>query len=111
MESIKHKGGTMFDVASESDKDMSYSIDLAICLCSCPSGNTGAICKHQIACYQYSAVHLSQDFSLSVEDRKAWTRIVYVDRDIPNLCFFQDLKKSGDTPENKSVILVATTYR
>ena len=108
MDSITHEGGTTFNVASENDRDLSYSVDLAIGLCSCLSGNTGAICKHQIACSQYSAVRLPQSFSFSAEDKRALARVVYGEKEIPDLEFFQDLKQPNDAPQHDSVIVEHT---
>ena len=102
MDCITHVGGTMFSVLSENDQHVSYSVDLAIGLCTCPSGNTGAICKHQIGCSQFSAVLLPQSFSFSAKDRRALARVALGDKELPDIEFFQGLKEPLDSTESCS---------
>ena len=40
IELITHEEGTMFSVQSETDRNVSYTVDLDIGICSCRSGNT-----------------------------------------------------------------------
>ena len=42
-----------------------YRVDLSIGVCSCPMGNTGAVCKHQAAC---------ADFTLQVIKKSAYNK-------------------------------------
>ena len=105
MELITHEEGTMFSVQSEKDRNVSYNVDLAIGICSCPSGNTGAVCKHQIGCSQYSAVRLPQCFSFVAEDKRALAKVVYGDKDIPPVEFFEELNKPVDTSDSVTIIV------
>ena len=103
MELITHEEGTMFSVQSEKDRNVSYTVDLAIGICSCPSGNTGAVCKHQIGCSQHSAVRLPQCFSFVAEDKRALAKVVCGDKDIPPVEFFEELNKPVDTSDSVSI--------
>ena len=103
MASITHEGGTNFKVLSETDKDVFYSVDLAIGLCTCPSANTGVICNHQIGCSHFSAVCLPQRSSFSAADMRALAKIVYGDEEVPDLKLFQVLKEPVEDPASSSL--------
>ncbi|XP_076057040.1 uncharacterized protein LOC143034607 [Oratosquilla oratoria] len=61
---VTHAGGTVYTVKSASQEGICYNVDLSIGMCSCLCGNTGSVCKHQLAASQYSAVRLPQLYRL-----------------------------------------------
>ena len=72
---------------------------------------TGAVCKHQIGCSQYNAVRLPQCFSFVAEDKRALAKVVYGDRDIPSVEFFEELNKAVDTSDSVSINVEASGNR
>ncbi|ELT96289.1 hypothetical protein CAPTEDRAFT_185530 [Capitella teleta] len=48
-EHINHVEGDTYEVVSQRDQNKSYSVDMAVGLCSCHVGSTGGPCKHQYA--------------------------------------------------------------
>ena len=106
MELITHEEGTMFSVLSEKDPNVSYNVDLAIGMCSCPSGNALCkhkiitLCKHIIGCSQYS-IYLPQCCSFVAEHKRALAKVVY--GDIPPVEFFEELNKAVHTSDSINV--------
>ena len=46
-----------------SDGTTDYEVDCIIGIFSCPEGNTGKLCKHQVACAEYSLMQLPQQYN------------------------------------------------
>ena len=58
-----------FTVKSQSEENVTYSVDMQIGLCDCSMGQTGAICKHQLACAHEFMMHLPQAFKSTAANR------------------------------------------
>ena len=63
-------------------------------MCFCPAGDTGAVCKHQLAASQFSAVKLPQMFGCPPFDKYVLSKIVYGDKSSYDLRFF--IKLGGE---------------
>ena len=89
MDKVQHVSGAEYRVQGS---DSLYSVDLAVGMCSCPAGDTGAICKHQLAASQFSAVKLPQMYGCSPTDKYLLSKIiVYGDRTSYGISFFTKL--------------------
>ncbi|KAF0295676.1 hypothetical protein FJT64_006855 [Amphibalanus amphitrite] len=89
-----------FRVASESDPNVTYDVAMDVGVCSCPQGQSGAICKHQLACSHVTNMTLPQAFKPSAENRR-WLMCVAVGEDkAPDVSFFGELT---DAPISEKV--------
>jgi hypothetical protein len=77
---------SQYDVKSAGG-DVTYTVDLSVGICTCPAGNTGAVCKHQTACAQYSSCQLPL-YTLLHQRNEG-----YLDSSTPDMEFFADLGK------------------
>ena len=69
LSAVTHNGGTLYTVESASKEGIEYTVDLSIGMCGCVSGNTGSVCKHQLAASQHSAVRLPQVHTCTPAER------------------------------------------
>ena len=90
MEKAQHVSGPEYRVQA-SESESWYSVDLAVGMCSCPAGDTGAVCKHQLAASQFSAVKLPQMFGCSPDDKCLLSKIVYGNKSSYDVSFFSNL--------------------
>ena len=90
-----------FRVRSEADRDRQYDVDLVIGMCSCEKGQTGAACKHQVACAQMAVISLPQDLTMTPETRRWLMSIAVGESKAPPLSFFADIR-SKPTPDEQS---------
>ncbi|XP_076036776.1 uncharacterized protein LOC143022436 [Oratosquilla oratoria] len=95
---VTHAGGTVYTVKSASQEGICYNVDLSIGMCSCLCGNTGSVCKHQLAASQYSAVRLPQLYACTVAEKEVLYKVIYGDKPMPTSNFFDGL--FADTPVN-----------
>ena len=100
LSAVTHIGGAVYRVNSASQEDILYTVDLSIGTCSCLSGNTGSVCKHQLAASQYSAVRLPQLYACTAAEKKKIFRIIYGDQAMPAETFFDSIYT--DTPANET---------
>ena len=103
LSAVTHDGGAVYRVNSASQEDSLYTVDLSIGTCTCISGNTGSVCKHQLAASQYSAVRLPQVYSCSTAEKQRFFRIIYGDQAMPTKTFFDSLHT--DTPATESELV------
>ena len=95
-EKIKCLGNLLFEVASESDPDKYYQVDMNTDMCSCLVGLTGAPCKHQFAVTKHFNVSSVNLFPLKdVSTRKLFFRIATGCTDIQD-GWFQPLVDNRD---------------
>ena len=95
VEDIEKVHEFLFKVKSESKREEVYNVDMEIGICDCPSGQTGAICKHQVACAKKYLLQLPQQFKSTPASRQ-WLAGVALGKDnIPSLDFFSDLKDNS----------------
>lgn len=88
---VNHSGGGVYTVDSLSQEGLEYTVDLSIGTCSCISGITGSVCKHQLAASQYSAVRLPQLYNLNIHDKKLYYKVVFGDKPMPSDTFFEEI--------------------
>ncbi|XP_064117882.1 LOW QUALITY PROTEIN: uncharacterized protein LOC135223348 [Macrobrachium nipponense] len=95
LDSVELVGNSKYKVQSESDPTIKYDIDLEIGLCSCMQGQTGAICKHQIACAEFSMTAVPQQFLSSSESRHRLAVLAVGQEKVPDVAFFRKLNEDG----------------
>ena len=92
MSKVQHVSAAEYKVEGS---EACYTVDLAVGMCSCPVGDTGALCKHQLAASQtesqFSAVKLPQLFGCSPADKCLLSKIVYGDKSSYDANFFAKL--------------------
>ena len=92
-ENVTQKDQYNFTVRS-TDSDFNYSVDIKNGICDCLAGQTGSICKHQVACANVHLQQLPQYFESTKENRR-WLAGVALGIDkVPELSFFCDLQES-----------------
>ena len=99
LSAVTHDGGAVYQVTSAGQENVQYSVDLSIGTCSCSSGNTGSVCKHQLAASQFSAIRLPQLYTCTAIEKKRLYRILYGDKEMPTTSFFDGLV--AHPPENE----------
>ena len=95
MDKVRHLADCVYEVEASNCNNM-YTVDLAIGTCSCPIGDTGAICKHQLAASQFSAVRLPQMFGCSPQDKYLLSKIVYGNSSSYTIDFFRKLGEESE---------------
>lgn len=85
---VKSVSGDLYYVQSQSDKTHEYKVDLSIGMCSCVKGQSGAICKHQIACAEYSITALPQMFVSTSSSRRWLAALAVGQENVPKERFF-----------------------
>lgn len=91
LSAVTHNGGAVYIVNSSSQEGIAYTVDLSIGTCSCISGNTGSVCKHQLAASQYSAVRLPQLYTCSPAEKELLFKVMYGCKAMPTSSFFDGL--------------------
>ena len=91
LSAVTHNEGALYSVKSASREDIVYTVDLSIGTCSCISGNTGSVCKHQLAASQHSAVRLPQLYACKPAERQLLFKVMYGDTAMPTSTFFDGL--------------------
>ena len=81
-------------VSSSSHTGVVYVVDMKVGLCECPQGQTGGICKHQVACAQSESLELPQAF-IDSPDCRQWLAYVAMGEKTPSLDFFSDFGESA----------------
>lgn len=100
-ENVEKVDGTTFTVTSDKG-DTQYVVDLQLGLCDCPYGQTGAVCKHQVACSEMHALKLPQVFHSTPTNRQFIASIALGDKDVPPLDFFVELQDDSLVNDNSS---------
>ncbi|XP_064109014.1 uncharacterized protein LOC135217211 [Macrobrachium nipponense] len=95
LDSVELVGNSKYKVQSESDPTIKYDVDPEIGLCSCMQGQTGAICKHQIACAKFSMTAVPQQFLSSSESRHRLAVMAVGQEKVPDVAFFRKLNEDG----------------
>ncbi|XP_076051614.1 uncharacterized protein LOC143031532 isoform X2 [Oratosquilla oratoria] len=83
----------LYKVKSES-KDEEHYLDMQIGICDCPIGQTGGICKHQIACSKNYLLHLPQELRATSASRQWLAGIALGKINVPSLDFFTNLQEN-----------------
>ena len=63
--------GMMFEVRSQSDQTVTYTVDMSVSMCTCPIGFNGAPCKHQYACMKHFGIHTHNFHPIDDEEMRA----------------------------------------
>ncbi|XP_064107998.1 uncharacterized protein LOC135216553 [Macrobrachium nipponense] len=95
LDSVELVGNSKYKVQSESDPTIKYDVDPEIGLCSCMQGQTGAICKHQIACAKFSMTAVPQQFLSSSESRHRLAVMAVGQEKVPDVASFRKLNEDG----------------
>ena len=88
---VTHKEGAQYSVRSGSQEGIEYNVDLSIGICSCLAGNTGSVCKHQLAASEYSATRLPQLHTCSPVHKRLLFKVIYGEKALPTETFFDGL--------------------
>ena len=91
LSAVTHNGGTLYTVKSASKEGVEYTVDLSIGMCDCVCGNTGSVCKHQLAASQHSAVRLPQVHTCTRDERQHLFKVMYGNKSMPSPSFFDGL--------------------
>ncbi|XP_066958989.1 uncharacterized protein [Macrobrachium rosenbergii] len=83
-------------VKSQSEDTVTYTVDLRLGICDCTMGNTGKVCKHQVACSEKFLLALPQIFSSTPEKRQWLARIALGNENVPSLEFFATLHDNSE---------------
>lgn len=79
----------VYNVHSETGPSRKYQVDLRVGTCTCPKGATGAVCKHQVTCAEYSMTVIPQVF-ISTSENRMWLAALAVGKEkTPDIYFFQ----------------------
>ena len=92
-------GRLLFDVKSQSEEGIVYSVDLGIGLCSCTAGENGRVCKHQVAAAEYSATLIPQVLPLTSINRRWIAEVALGLEKVPNISFFEGLMSTAESTE------------
>lgn len=88
--------GTVFRV--QGSTGATHDVDLTVGWCSCVQGNSGGVCKHQVACAEVSMTALPQVSAWSKETRH-WLATVALGRDAaPPVEFFAGITETTVEP-------------
>ena len=81
-----------FRVRSDADPSIQYDVDISIGMCTCVKGETGAACKHQVACARMvGMVSLPQEI-LATPEKRRWLMCLAVgESEAPPQAFFSDI--------------------
>lgn len=91
MDALSPLDGNKFQVQSDSNPTETYTVDLSLGMCTCPRGENGATCKHQVACAEYSMTVAPLLFELNIQNRQ-WLAALAVGKDkIPEEGVFKSL--------------------
>lgn len=96
---IEHISEHSFCVKSENQGNVSYKVDLRNGLCECFVGQSGAVCKHQIACAEVHLQQLPQVFKSTKENRYWLAGVAVGTENVPPLEFFSDLQDLGTSTD------------
>ncbi|XP_064085327.1 uncharacterized protein LOC135200650 [Macrobrachium nipponense] len=101
-----------FIVVSDTKKDVHYNVDLAIGMCDCVSGNTGSVCKHQIACGETAVMNLPQVLDNTPEIRHWLAGVAKGTEELPPVAFFSDgIKISQEVHDDSSSIFATPSIK
>ncbi|KAK4327556.1 hypothetical protein Pmani_001963 [Petrolisthes manimaculis] len=95
-DAVKSIGESLYSVQSQSDPTQVYEVDLAIGMCTCVKGQTGAICKHQVACAEYSMTAVPQILVLDCSSRQWLAALAVGTENAPKEDFFKGLTEIED---------------
>lgn len=88
---VKSFGDGKYNVQSQSEPTKEYEVDLPTGMCSCTKGENGAICKHQVACADYSMTVVPQMLVMTNESRQWLVALALGPDKAPNESFFKKL--------------------
>ena len=83
-------GDDKYQVKSQSTASH-YTVDLQAGFCECTVGENGSLCKHQVACAEYSMTVLPQVFTATSENRRWLASVAVGDANTPPESFFRGL--------------------
>lgn len=101
LEAVKPLGGGIYHVQSESDPEQMHEVDLNIGICTCIRGNTGAICKHQVACANQGMTVVPQMLLLNSSSRHRLAVLALGEEKSPPEGFFKSLKEVQSKESDK----------
>ena len=84
-------------VPSHSHKSTMYSVDAEYGLCACPSGQTGAFCKHQALVHERFNVPFPNAPAVGLEERYKLA-VLALGSKCPDKDFFRDIRDVSDLP-------------
>lgn len=100
VDAVQSFGDGKYKVQSQSEPAKEYEVDLNTGMCTCIKGENGAICKHQVACADFSMTVVPQVFIMTSESRQWLVALALGPDNAPNERFFKSLS-SLESPESK----------
>ncbi|KAK4297889.1 hypothetical protein Pmani_007950 [Petrolisthes manimaculis] len=92
-----------FIVNSTSQDGVQYNVYMNIDICDCKTGQTGKVCKHQVACSEAYLMELPQVF-ISTPKTRQWIAEIVLGKDkmLPSEFFDNFMKYSDNVVENNN---------
>ena len=81
-----------------------YEVDLSIGMCTCPVGNTGGRCKHQIACAEINLTFSPQIYRGTADQKQLLAYVAHgqsVEKD-----FFMNLEEFANSPSTDPTMVI-----
>ena len=76
-----------------------YDVDLLVGMCSCPFGQSGAVCKHQVGVSEAHMMALPQKYIPTKENRRALAAVSLGDDHVSGE-FFSSMKDSSNSEDD-----------
>ena len=71
--------------------EVQYEVDMMLASCSCDVGNTGDLCKHQIACSEHFVISLPQEFDATAIAVQPLVELALGEKHDPGLSHLEEL--------------------
>nr|CAB3263138.1 uncharacterized protein LOC104265534 [Phallusia mammillata] len=86
---------TLFTVRSEKDDNVSYAVDVACGMCTCPVGVSGDMCKHQKSVILHGHLHSDQLYQGSASQKHMYASVALGQEHAPSVEFFGELASTS----------------
>lgn len=90
-----------YSIPSENDKEMRYTINIELGICSCKDGCVGSFCKHQAWVHEHLKIQLPNSPAVTIEERYGLGVLAMGDK-CPEKKFFLGLKENVHNDLRKS---------
>ena len=99
----------LYKVRSESNPNINYEVDLSVGICTCPAGNTGAVCKHQKSILLHHNLKSNQLFQGTAKEKHLYATVAEGDS-APSESFFYDPSTSSLSNESEMPATAPLTH-
>ncbi|KAK3909095.1 Oxidoreductase NAD-binding domain-containing protein 1 [Frankliniella fusca] len=95
----------LYMVQSAKKADLSYEVNSLVGWCSCPSGRSGAFCKHQALVFSRYGVGFPNKPAVTFNDRYRLGLLALGPEKCPKIDFFKDFDEENDAPTKDNSFL------